>query len=63
MGAQTAREQRMSEDSRTVKLETQMSHVEFDITEVKGNVTWLVREFGSFRTEVAARFGSVDISI
>lgn len=63
MNAQATREKRMSEDSRTVRLETQMSHVESDVSEVKGNVTWLVRELGSFRTEMATRLGNVDTSI
>lgn len=53
----------MSEDSRIVELKTQMDHVHSDVAELKGNATWLVREFGSFRTEVASRFGSVDTSI
>ncbi len=50
----------MSEDSRIVKLETQMNHLESDVTELKGDMKWLVREFGSFRTDVATRFGNVD---
>jgi len=60
MNAQMPREHRMSEDSRIVKLETQMGHVQSDVAELKGDVKWLVREFGSFRTEVATRFGTVD---
>lgn len=60
MNAQMSREQPMSDDSRIVKLETQMGHVQSDVTELKGDVKWLVRELGSFRTEVATRFGTVD---
>jgi hypothetical protein len=58
--AQMAREEPMIDDSRIVKLETQMAHVQSDITELKGEVKFLAKEFGAFRIEVATRFGAVD---
>ena len=60
MSAQMARETRMNDDSRIVKLEAQMGHVLFGVAELKGDVKSLTQEFNSFRIEVATRFGSVD---
>jgi hypothetical protein len=59
MNAHLTQEKPMSEDSRIVKLETQVAHIQSDMTELKGEVRALAKEFSSFRAEVAARFGEV----
>ena len=60
----------MSDDSRIVKLESDVHHLQSDVTEIKGDVKslkmeiqTLKTEFLTFKAEVAKEFGSIRASI
>jgi hypothetical protein len=60
----------MVDDSRVVKLEAGVQHLQSDVTEIKSEVKLLrdvvdllKRQFLSFKAEVATEFGSVKTSI
>ncbi len=58
MSAVAAQEQRMSDDSRLAGLESEMSHVNSGIAEIRHDVRSLTGELHAFRTEVAKQFGA-----
>jgi len=53
----------MSDDSRIVKLESDVHHLQSDVTEIKGDLKSLKTEFLTFKAEVAKEFGSIRTSI
>ena len=53
----------MSDDSRIVKLESDVHHLQSDVTEIKGDLKSLKIEFLTFKAEVAKEFGSIRTSI
>ena len=53
----------MSDDSRIVKLESDVHHLQSDVTEIKGDVKSLKTEFLTFKAEVAKEFRSIRTSI
>jgi hypothetical protein len=53
----------MSDDNRIVKLESDVHHLQFDVTEIKGDLKSLKTEFLTFKAEVAKEFGSIRASI
>lgn len=70
MNARVVAERAMGDDSRIVKLEADVQHIQSDVTEIKSEVKslrdvvdLLKTQFLSFKAEVATEFGSVKISI
>jgi predicted RNase H-like nuclease (RuvC/YqgF family) len=66
MDKRVAKESAMSDDSRIVKLESDVHHLQADATEIKEDVKFLRAviealrsEFQTFKAEVAREFGSV----
>lgn len=53
----------MTDDSRIVKLESDVQHLQSDVTEIKVDVKSLKTEFLGFKVEVAKEFGSIRTSI
>jgi len=63
MNKRVAREAAMSDDSRLVKLESDVRHLQSDMTEVKGDVKFLKTELLTIKAEVAREFGSIRTSL
>jgi predicted RNase H-like nuclease (RuvC/YqgF family) len=63
MNAHATQERAMTDESRIGKLESDVQHLQADVTEIKGEVKWLRTGFLSFKTEVAKEFGAVRTSI
>jgi len=53
----------MSDDSRIVKLESDVHHLQSDVTEIKGDLKSLKTEFLTFKAELAKEFELIRTSI
>ena len=63
MNKRVAKESVMSDGNRIVKLESDVYHLQSDVTEIKGNLKSLETGFLTFKAEVAKEFGLIRISI
>lgn len=70
MNARVVAERTMTDDSRVAKLETDVQHLQSDVTEIKGEIKslrdvvgLLKTQFLSFKAEVATELGSIKTSI
>ena len=63
MNARATHVRAMTDESRIGKLESNVQHLQADVTEIKGEVRSLRDAFESFKTEVAKEFGSVRTAI